>query len=207
MATPTDVMASPSLDDDKATTADAAADATLTISLLFVSGARVALAIDARYMRTHALLPDSIPLEPEALSVHALRECIYADWVSAWGDRPAAPEYIRLIHFGRLLDDAATLGASQLSRDNPYNVLHLSVRPVSMDTCRVPRSQKHDHRHRSRASRPASSSTPDPAVITTTTTTTTTASTRRHTSRSGSGSAADSPPTAGHSSGCGCVIL
>ncbi|KAK9469386.1 hypothetical protein V1512DRAFT_200944 [Lipomyces arxii] len=101
----------------------------LSLTLLLVSGLRGIVTIDREYMKGHSLGLR----EPESLTVLTLKECIWTDWKEEWGERPSSTEFIRLIHFGRLLDDKDTLGASQLSQANTYNVLHMSVRPVSIE--------------------------------------------------------------------------
>ncbi|KAK9378930.1 uncharacterized protein V2V93DRAFT_374563 [Kockiozyma suomiensis] len=102
--------------------------ASLHLSLLMVSGLRYALNIDNDYLEAHSLTAR----DPESLSVETLKQCIFADWKEDWGERPSATDFIRLIHFGRLLNDKDTLSDSNLSRSNMYNVLHMSVRPVSL---------------------------------------------------------------------------
>ncbi|KAK9348662.1 hypothetical protein V1522DRAFT_149079 [Lipomyces starkeyi] len=129
----------------------------LTVTLLLISGLRASITIDREYMKGHSLGLR----EPESLTVLTLKECIWKDWKEEWGGRPGGTEYIRLIHFGRLLDDKDSLGgtysffctdicanrefaASQLSRTNMYNVLHMSIRPASIvDANTTPRGSKH----------------------------------------------------------------
>ncbi|KAK9359199.1 hypothetical protein V1504DRAFT_458708 [Lipomyces starkeyi] len=112
----------------------------LTVTLLLISGLRASITIDREYMKGHSLGLR----EPESLTVLTLKECIWKDWKEEWGGRPGGTEYIRLIHFGRLLDDKDSLGASQLSRTNMYNVLHMSIRPASIvDNNTTPRGSKH----------------------------------------------------------------
>ncbi|KAK9477711.1 hypothetical protein V1514DRAFT_105975 [Lipomyces japonicus] len=112
----------------------------LNVSLLLVSGIRGEITIDREYLKRHAVEP----CEPENLTILILKTCIWADWKDEWGTKPISTEYIRLIHFGRLLDDQDSLGASQVSRTNMYNVLHMSVRPVSIEGHRAhAKSAKH----------------------------------------------------------------
>lgn len=102
--------------------------ASLHLSLLMVSGLRYALNIDNDYLEAHSLTAR----DPESLSVETLKQCIFADWKEGrifecsmlrsghlysqtwltdldWGERPSATDFIRLIHFGRLLNDKDTL--------------------------------------------------------------------------------------------------
>ncbi|KAK9367043.1 hypothetical protein V1509DRAFT_205993 [Lipomyces kononenkoae] len=122
-------------DDDKSITVSP-----LTVTLLLISGVRASITIDREYMKGHSLGLR----EPESLTVLTLKECIWKDWKEEWGERPGSTEYIRLIHFGRLLDNKDSLGASQLSRTNLYNVLHMSIRPESIvGNVTTPRGSKH----------------------------------------------------------------
>ncbi|KAK9244510.1 hypothetical protein V1506DRAFT_554633 [Lipomyces tetrasporus] len=122
-------------DDDKSITVSP-----LTLTLLLISGLRASITIDREYMKGHSLGLR----EPESLTVLTLKECLWKDWKDEWGERPCGTEYIRLIHFGRLLDDKDSLASSQLSRTNMYNVLHMSIRPASIaGTNNTPRGSKH----------------------------------------------------------------
>ncbi|KAK9235366.1 hypothetical protein V1525DRAFT_427906 [Lipomyces kononenkoae] len=141
-------------DDDKSITVSP-----LTVTLLLISGLRASITIDREYMKGHSLGLR----EPESLTVLTLKECIWKDWKEEWGERPGSTEYIRLIHFGRLLDNKDSLGASQLSRTNMYNVLHMSIRPASIagnittsrgskhrssNASNDPTNRQHHHHHR-----------------------------------------------------------
>lgn len=46
---------------------------------------------------------------------------------------PISPDHIRLIHFGKILVDSCTLENYNISPSNLFNVLHLSVRPDSIN--------------------------------------------------------------------------
>ncbi|KAK7205261.1 hypothetical protein BZA70DRAFT_279444 [Myxozyma melibiosi] len=170
----------------------------LHISLLMVSGLRYTLTIDHDYMASHSLMLQ----DPEELSVKSLKECIFADWKEDWGDRPTDVEYIRLIHFGRLLDDKDSLVDSQLSRSNMYNVLHMSVRPVSIAGGVVPVPTK------SRSSVHAAADAILPRRLNTA------SNNRDNSSHHTALSTSNSTPTYdaetrtnSHSGGCGCTIL
>lgn len=104
----------------------------LSVTLLLTNGARHPLKIDGRYLRKHSInVPNYDPFE---MSVYSLKELIWRDWHSGkisdcrvsvgvfaraheltfvisadWEDRPSSPSMIRLISFGKLLDDKVPL--------------------------------------------------------------------------------------------------
>ena len=47
--------------------------------------------------------------DPFSISVYTLKELILREWRSDWEAKPASPSSIRLIHFGKLLDDKEQL--------------------------------------------------------------------------------------------------
>lgn len=48
-------------------------------------------------------------IDPWEISVYTVKELIWRDWRDEWELRPTSPSAIRLIHFGRLLDDKSAL--------------------------------------------------------------------------------------------------
>lgn len=119
------------------------------ITLLLPTGARHPYRIDERYLAKRGVdVPDAIAgteeedqsgggggggakKDPFSISVYTLKELILREWREEWNDKPASPSSIRLIHFGKLLDDKEQLKKYQFSRDAP-NVVHMSVRPAEM---------------------------------------------------------------------------
>ena len=69
--------------------------------------------------------------DPFSISVYKLKELILREWRDEWDGKPASPSSIRLIHFGKLLDDKEQLKKYQFSRESP-NVVHMSVKPAEM---------------------------------------------------------------------------
>ncbi|KAI5308981.1 hypothetical protein KEM55_004376 [Ascosphaera atra] len=65
------------------------------------------------------------------MSVYTLKELILKEWRSDWEARPASPTSIRLISFGKLLDDKMPLSECKFNRDAP-NVVHMTLRPPSL---------------------------------------------------------------------------
>ncbi|KAL6807615.1 hypothetical protein GGI42DRAFT_250438 [Trichoderma sp. SZMC 28013] len=106
------------------------------ITLLLASGGRHPYKIDAKYLsRRHVDMPDqddSGNPDPFSISIYTLKELILREWRSDWEAKPASPSSIRLIHFGKLLDDKEQLKKYQFSSDSP-NVVHMSIRPQDLD--------------------------------------------------------------------------
>ncbi|KAB5576575.1 ubiquitin-related domain-containing protein [Coniochaeta sp. 2T2.1] len=106
------------------------------ITLLLPTGARHPYKIDERYLTKRSVdVPDVVTetgkKDPFSISVYTLKELILREWREEWNDKPASPSSIRLIHFGKLLDDKEQLKKYQFSRESP-NVVHMSVRPAEM---------------------------------------------------------------------------
>ncbi|KAF7512992.1 hypothetical protein GJ744_011258 [Endocarpon pusillum] len=69
--------------------------------------------------------------DPFNLSVYKLKELILREWREEWEAKPSSPSSIRLISFGKLLDDKAPLRDSKFNHDTP-NVVHMTVKPQDM---------------------------------------------------------------------------
>lgn len=79
----------------------------LMITLLLTSGARHPFKLDRKYLQKRNVeVPNNDPFE---LSVYKLKELILREWRDEWEQQPASPSSIRLISFGKLLDDKAPL--------------------------------------------------------------------------------------------------
>ncbi|KAG6019032.1 hypothetical protein E4U41_003435 [Claviceps citrina] len=106
------------------------------ITLLLTSGSRHPYRIDARYLtRRNIAMPDETDAgrpDPFSISIYTLKELILREWRNDWEAKPASPSSIRLIHFGKLLDDKEQLKKYHLSTENP-NVIHMSIRPQDLD--------------------------------------------------------------------------
>ncbi|OJJ03217.1 hypothetical protein ASPVEDRAFT_718613 [Aspergillus versicolor CBS 583.65] len=98
----------------------------LTIVLLLITGTRYPIKIDANYLRKRDITVDNN--DPFAMSVYTLKELIWRSWQEDWETRPSSPSSIRLISFGKLLDDKSPLSDSKFSSDAP-NVVHMTVKP------------------------------------------------------------------------------
>jgi hypothetical protein len=89
------------------------------ITLLLTSGARHPYKLDEKYLaKRNVVVPgvtESGKKDPFSISVYTLKELILREWREEWEAQPSSPSSIRLIHFGRLLDDKAPLkGTSHL---------------------------------------------------------------------------------------------
>ncbi|KOS18246.1 hypothetical protein ESCO_002970 [Escovopsis weberi] len=106
------------------------------LTLLPMSGGRHPYRIDAKYLgRRNVAVPDldqdGNP-DPFSISIYTLKELILREWRADWEAKPASPSSIRLIYFGKLLDDKDQLKTYQFNSDNP-NVVHMSIRPQDLD--------------------------------------------------------------------------
>ncbi|KAL7922317.1 ubiquitin-related domain-containing protein [Trichoderma austrokoningii] len=126
----------PAEEEIKAAGSGAADGPVCNITLLLASGGRHPYKIDAKYLsRRHVSMPDkdeSGNPDPFSISIYTLKELILREWRSDWEAKPASPSSIRLIHFGKLLDDKEQLKKYQFSPDSP-NVVHMSIRPQDLD--------------------------------------------------------------------------
>ncbi|KAJ5713054.1 uncharacterized protein N7483_010235 [Penicillium malachiteum] len=98
----------------------------LHITLLLTTGSRHPFTIDGKYLRKRSVNVEN--LDPFAMSVYTLKELIWREWRSDWESRPSSPSSIRLISFGKLLDDKSPLSESKFNHDAP-NVVHMTVKP------------------------------------------------------------------------------
>lgn len=91
---------------------------TCNITLLLPTGARHPYKIDERYLLKRSVaVPETTEAghkDPFSISVYTLKELILREWREEWNDKPASPSSIRLIHFGKLLDDKEQLKSESL---------------------------------------------------------------------------------------------
>ncbi|KAJ5107287.1 hypothetical protein N7456_003962 [Penicillium angulare] len=98
----------------------------LDITLLLTTGSRHPFTIDGKYLRKRSVSVENN--DPFTMSVYTLKELIWREWRSDWEARPSSPSSIRLISFGKLLDDKSPLSESKFNHDAP-NVVHMTVKP------------------------------------------------------------------------------
>ena len=86
---------------------------TLIITLLLTTGARHPYKLDEKYLTKRNVtvpgLTENGKKDPLTISVYTLKELILREWREEWEVAPSSPSSIRLIFFGRLLDDSAQL--------------------------------------------------------------------------------------------------
>lgn len=80
---------------------------TLLITLLLTNGARHPFKLDNKYLTKRSVTVQNN--DPFNLSVYKLKELILREWRDEWEAKPSSPSSIRLISFGKLLDDKGVL--------------------------------------------------------------------------------------------------
>lgn len=98
----------------------------VVIMLLLTTGARHPYKIDEKYLKKRNVTVDD--MDPYNISVYTLKELIWRDWREEWEPRPTSPSSIRLIHFGRMLEDKVPLKECRFQTEAP-NVVHMTVKP------------------------------------------------------------------------------
>jgi hypothetical protein len=98
----------------------------LAITLLLTTGSRHPFTINGKYLRKRSVNVENF--DPFLMSVYTLKELIWREWRSDWETRPSSPSSIRLISFGKLLDDKSPISDSKFSKEHP-NVVHMTVKP------------------------------------------------------------------------------
>jgi hypothetical protein len=95
------------------------------ITLLLPTGARHPYKIDEKYLaKRNVEVPDVTEngkKDPFSVSVYKLKELILREWRDEWEGKPASPSSIRLIHFGKLLDDKEQLKSTPISPQTLWN--------------------------------------------------------------------------------------
>ncbi len=98
-----------------------------SITLLLTSGARHPYKLDEKYLTKRNVdvpgVTESGKKDPFSISVYTLKELILREWREEWEAQPSSPSSIRLIHFGRLLDDKAPLKGMNMMLPGSVRVL------------------------------------------------------------------------------------
>ncbi|PMD36263.1 ubiquitin-like protein [Hyaloscypha variabilis F] len=104
----------------------------LLITLLLTSGARHPYKLDEKYLTKRNVavptLTDGGRKDPYSISVYTLKELILREWREEWEAQPSSPNSIRLIYFGRLLEDNTPLTDCKFNKESA-NVVHMTVKP------------------------------------------------------------------------------
>ncbi|KAL8906474.1 MAG: hypothetical protein Q9207_002012 [Kuettlingeria erythrocarpa] len=99
----------------------------LLITLLLINGARHPFKIDEKYLKKRSVNADGG--NPVNLSVYTLKELIWREWRDEWEPRPSSPSSIRLIFFGKLLEDKSKLHECRFDNASTPHVVHMTVKP------------------------------------------------------------------------------
>ena len=84
---------------------------TLQITLLLSNGARHPYNINEKYLRSRKVdaLNSKAEFDPREMSGYKLKELIWTDWRPEWESKPRDPSAIRLILWGRFIEDKVAL--------------------------------------------------------------------------------------------------
>ncbi|KAI6244431.1 hypothetical protein HI914_04080 [Erysiphe necator] len=104
----------------------------LALTLLLTSGQRIPYQIDEHYLESRNVhtpgVTENGQRDPYSISIYTLKELVQREWKEEWGVQPSSPSSIRLIYFGRLLDDNMLLKNCRFNNISS-NVVHMTVRP------------------------------------------------------------------------------
>jgi hypothetical protein len=125
------------------------------IMLLLQTGARHPFRIDEKYLTKRNVtvtgLTETGKLDPFSITVYTLKELVLRDWRKEWDQPPREPSAIRLIHFGRMLEDRMPLSHYQFSTST-RNVVHMTVKPQEIiDEEEAAKKVKDSGSHRGRS--------------------------------------------------------
>ncbi|KAI0203897.1 ubiquitin-related domain-containing protein [Astrocystis sublimbata] len=108
---------------------------TVNIMLQLTNGARHPLRIDEKYLTKRNVTvtgkTEDGNMDPASITVYTLKELILRDWRQEWEEPPREPSSIRLIHFGKLLEDRNQLSHYHFSTKSK-NWVHMTVKPQDL---------------------------------------------------------------------------
>ncbi|KFH43175.1 hypothetical protein ACRE_060560 [Hapsidospora chrysogenum ATCC 11550] len=129
------ITTDPPSQDDKITPPDDVGPV-CSINLLLSNNSRHPYRITSKYLARRGVpIPDKTENgdpDPFSISVYTLKELILREWRNDWETAPTSPSSIRLIHFGKLLDDKEPLKSYRLLPGSP-NVVHMNIRPQDLE--------------------------------------------------------------------------
>ncbi|KAI0889573.1 uncharacterized protein GGS22DRAFT_1374 [Annulohypoxylon maeteangense] len=109
-------------------------DLAVDIMLLLTSGARHPFRIDEKYLSKRNVTvtgkTEDGKMDPFSITVYTLKELILRDWRKEWDHPPREPSAIRLIHFGKMLEDRNQLNHYHFSVQR--NVVHMTIKPQDL---------------------------------------------------------------------------
>ncbi|KAF8526573.1 ubiquitin-related domain-containing protein [Hysterangium stoloniferum] len=93
---------------------------------------------------------------PSSTTVGRVKELVWNSWPTDWTDvRPPAPNYLRILYLGKMLQDEDVLQNPSASPTVHSTIVHLSIRPIP------PASEKDDLKKKKRRIGTASQNDPD----------------------------------------------
>lgn len=108
---------------------------TVNIMLQLTNGARHPFRIDEKYLAKRNVTvtgkTEDGNTDPASITVYTLKELILRDWRKEWEEPPREPSSIRLIHFGKLLEDRNQLSHYHFSTTSK-NWVHMTVKPQDL---------------------------------------------------------------------------
>ncbi|KAL8669659.1 MAG: hypothetical protein Q9168_005755 [Polycauliona sp. 1 TL-2023] len=99
----------------------------LLITLLLITGARHPYKIDEKYLDKRNVIVDG--KDPVNMSVYTLKELIWREWRDDWEMRPSSPSAIRLIYYGKMLEDKSRLRDCRFESGLIPHVVHMTIKP------------------------------------------------------------------------------
>ncbi|KAI0817983.1 ubiquitin-related domain-containing protein [Xylaria sp. FL0064] len=109
--------------------------AAVNIMLQLTTGARHPFRIDEKYLTKRNVTvtgkTEDGKMDPASITVYTLKELILRDWRKEWEEPPREPSSIRLIHFGKLLEDRNQLSHYHFSTTSK-NWVHMTVKPQDL---------------------------------------------------------------------------
>ncbi|KAL8870983.1 MAG: hypothetical protein Q9174_003092 [Haloplaca sp. 1 TL-2023] len=103
------------------------ADRILVVTLLLITGARHPFKIDDKYLKKRGVNIDGDT--PSNMSVYTLKELIWREWRDDWETRPSSPGAIRLIYYGKMLEDKSRLNDCRFQPGLTPHVVHMTIKP------------------------------------------------------------------------------
>ncbi|KAL9580614.1 MAG: hypothetical protein Q9203_006232 [Teloschistes exilis] len=119
---------------------------TLMITILLITGARHPFKIDERYLKKRNVAIDGD--NPFNMSVYTLKELIWREWRDDWEIRPSSPSAIRLIFYGKMLEDKSRLHDCRFEPSLTNHVVHMTVKPqeiVDEEDAKIAKAGGRDH--------------------------------------------------------------
>ncbi|KAL8953366.1 MAG: hypothetical protein Q9222_000743 [Ikaeria aurantiellina] len=118
----------------------------LLIMLLLTSGSRHPFKMDERYLKKRNVNVDAH--NPVNMSVYTLKELIWREWRDDWEIRPSSPSAIRLIYYGKMLEDKSRLHDCRFQAGLTPHVVHMTIKPQEImdeEDAKIAKTGSRDH--------------------------------------------------------------